>query len=127
MNVQCMIKFNMFQDRSLFCLQKWKRTHLRARLDDLRESLKEIGRLDILNELNKQLTAFDNLVVKKDEYNGISKQKLKEKKILTKEEEEIERKKVQAEILHEKLEDFFERRKIVRQPKVYKFHSSYIK
>lgn len=124
-------KFNrgdVAKDRSLYCLQKWKRTHSRARLDDLRESLKKIGRMDILNELNEQLNAFDNLVVRKDnEYNGQSKQRLKEQVILTPEEKVNIQKRKEADVLHQKLTNFFEKRRMAEKPKTYKFHSTYIK
>jgi hypothetical protein len=111
----------------LFCLQKWKRTHLRARLDDLKKSLEKISRPDILTELNRRLGSFDGLVVRKNEFQGSSKEEKKEQVLLTSRDAESEERRREAEILHKNLVSFFERKKNLVEPRTYKFHSHKIK
>lgn len=128
--VQFIIELLLFflKERSLFCMKKWKRIHSKARLEDLKTALKNIGRFDILNDLDDKLTSFDKLVVRKDEDNRICKPNLKDNEVLTKEQIESEKKKRDAEILHQKLESFFARAKNAEAtPKSYKFNAYRIK
>ncbi len=100
---------------------------MRARLDDLRSSLDKISRQDILAELNRRLGSFDGLVMRKNEIQGSSKQEQKMKILLSSQDLESKQRKIEAEILHNKLTNFFERKKNNIEPKTYKFHSHKIK
>ena len=113
-------------------MQKWKRIHSRARLEDLKAALKNIGRVDILNDLNDKLGSFDKLVVRKEEDACICKQSLKASlkvnELMSKDQIEREKKKRDAEMLHQKLESFFARAKNAEdEPKTYKFSAYRIK
>ena len=94
----------------MYCLQKWKRLHSRSRLEDLRDSLKAIGRADILEELDNTLLSFNKLV--KKQVSTIGKKEVPKNVFINEEEElKLELKKQEAEILHQKLANFFQRQK----------------
>ena len=78
----------------MLSLQKWKRFHSRAKLEDLKLSLKSILRHDILAELNEKISNMG---------------KKKPKKMII---DEMDKRKREAENLHQKLTKFFEKRKL---------------
>lgn len=91
-----MLTTKKIKEQSNYALQKWKRFHSRAKLDDLRDALKAIGRTDILNHLNSHL--------KKLREPKIDKPDIKKTSI-----ELEDAKKKEIEMLHEKLTSYFER------------------
>lgn len=88
---------DVVKEQAFYALQKWKRFHSRAKLEDLREGLKAINRVDILNQLNAHLKKLREPKVKEAD---------KTKKS-TAEIEDL--KKRDVEMLHEKLTKYLER------------------
>jgi hypothetical protein len=86
------------------CLQKWKRLHARACLDDLRKVLAEMNRFDILNELDHQFQTIYKVEKKKKS-------------------SPAEQKVIEAEALHQKLIKFFKAKNIENKQHTFKFLS----
>lgn len=87
-----------------------------------------ISRFDILSELNRQLSSFDSLVVRREVNVGTLNKQKRDVVLVTSQDLENEKKKREAEILHRKLTNFFERKRNgTLEPKTYKFHSSRVK
>lgn len=74
-------------------MKKWRRLHARAKIDDLRIALNNIGRSDIIRAIEKY-------------FKRTEKKERKKSSII-----EIDQKKQEAELLHQNLTKFFERKK----------------
>lgn len=105
-------------------LTKWRREHQRAKIEDLQQALKKIGRLDILQLVNKKLDENNSKMKNKlDPSELANKKKLLEKKLKEKttasnnaasaEQEDnlddAELRVREAELLHHKLNRLFDR------------------
>ncbi|CAF2706251.1 unnamed protein product [Rotaria sp. Silwood2] len=80
---------DVFRDQATDTLNKWRRYHTRAKLDDLIQALRHINRFDIIQIIDRRI--------------------LKPKRLLNEEHEEIDPRKQEIEDLNRKLNRLFEK------------------